>query len=1498
MSSTAAARTPGSSMISQSARSVLTSARGNASRPAVNICIVTHLDGFRGAAHAFRLDLDLREQLVTLCEQEGWAVEGDGRFPGGPVLLHGASDFILSDDELPRLPIDSETRLAGAAEVLDRLVATLSDPMKDSQSVLALETFVHNGRPNTWFLDQSVKRNIWKTLCDRPVPTTALEWEALLAAFMAVLECAEAQDIFNAEVQGRTSCRSAELALLALETAPTRLGASYACAFLRQALLAGPKGLAAVYRAELQLRKSGECEDISFSRSLVQVAMDDNSDALQLLNDTLAHCDEVGGEAVERFKRELEIEAQAAVAGDVLGSLLDELSPHERLGTVLRFAATSESRLFSGSAGLIAAQAAREEALHGEMKELRKRLELERDRLHQARLEIRRLATALTMVADFVKVVPTILQEGLVQLLKAPLGGAIRWRKKHTPLHIAADYNRPDIMPLLVALKVDPHTKDSKSRTALDIANNRKYAACADALRGFEKHGSRVDEMPESFNVLMEDVTSRSATFCAGVQRCLARWRWKSVGRQRLLSVDARTERGYSEVELPGRAFGPQSMQRSRIISTATAASDEDDERGLAALDDEKVELYRRLLETLGEEQLMKRLRSPPELGGLALDEAEVKLAMEKIRLPKTEERPKEEAAEAEPASAHGKGPAPKGKGKGPGAAPAAPKGGGKGKGKANQVEPSKKEFKPPKRMKPMWWNRVILDPSQQSRQNIWQHVPDYLERLHSTKFSELFAQLQPTHQAAAPSDATKKEAGPQLLRVIKDRNLILAKEIAFKPLPRPQVIADALMQLDGVVLTRERLLALHEHACPSDELMILMKEAREASPDTPWALAESYLWEVGQVPFFKARLKCFLCIQSYHESLGPITEDLSRITRVCQDLRASAVLREYLGCILACGNYLNGGTNRGRADGFEIEQLGKLHLVKDNSGKDLRYFLGTELSPGGVFADIGERLFRDLTAFTALIKRRSVKTSEGADLVTKQVGGSVEDLESVVRHTQKDFEEQEELLNACLQTADLDPADPLRMDMPWRFEEAREAIDRASSLVEATKAEYRRVQAHFSCTAKCDEFFLLWDEALLPADVLAFQTKVKTVTPNLTLDRSVAYEHFVSLWDFSDKKEKMRQRRKAEEAEKEKEKEGAAAAATTSAARPPAAAGKARQQRREPRQAGERTINYDVSTTKRKAPLVPPTASPPPETASDVSSVAEDAAVPVSADDEGPPPAAPASITITMPDAKGREQTAAETAESQEPKQQQQQRPVVPPLSESPSKTLEASALQLKRETIPKRESISFMQQESLPKRQRQGSLGAGVGDEDQTFMRTTSSSGGKLNVRMSRFAARNRRISSLCSSSSDDDTPIYQPVKTAPKAPALPMRSIAIPTLALPSVSQAAAASGPGSARQSARLSARAGRQQSVAATLCQQNLTSRISRAVGQARCQSVFASKKSEEIGSRSTGDGTPVGVAALLKTLVPTTEAEDEAAESHRSAAASTSKRESAPLLRD
>jgi len=379
-----------------------------------------------------------------------------------------------------------------------------------------------------------------------------------------------------------------------------------------------------------------------------------------------------------------------------------------------------------------------------------------------------------------------------------------------------------------------------------------------------------------------------------------------------------------------------------------------------------------------------------------------------------------------------------------------------------------------------------------------------------------------------------KEDTGPkevkkvELLMVVKDPSARLQKELAFKPLPKPAELSEAILRLDATVLGGGRAKAILENACPTPEQLSEMQAAREENPGIPWATCEAYMWEVSQIPFARARLHCVTFLAEYEEHLSPVKDSLKEFEEVCQELRSSAGMREYLACVLACGNYLNGGTNRGQADGFDLDFFSKIDLVKDqiDPKKDLRYFIAEQLSPGGVFAEAGEHVMRDVGKLSAIIRRRLIKTSEGGDTVAKQLrgGGSVEDLESRVRLLQKEFEESEELLQACLQGGDVDPADALCLEVPEKYDEARKIFDKTNLLLQSTKAEYKKVQVHFSATqTKSSDFFLLWDDAFFPKDVLIQPTKCRTITPEFCQDRGATYEHFYTLWDFKKKEDKAK---------------------------------------------------------------------------------------------------------------------------------------------------------------------------------------------------------------------------------------------------------------------------------------------------------------------------------------------------------------------------------------
>mmetsp|Transcript_12751 Transcript_12751/g.31697 ORF Transcript_12751/g.31697 Transcript_12751/m.31697 type:complete len:1262 (+) Transcript_12751:44-3829(+) len=1060
----------------------------------VQVCVLTALDGFAGEKHPFFPDQDLPTQVGQLCTSKQWCLD-TGQKCQVPVILHGATDFIVTQEELLTLPAGEETRLSDAAFVFNKVWEDLN---RDPDAIGPLEVVAHNARPGSFFLQQAVQKGVLERVVERH-PVSSRQWEAVLGCMCCLLDHDDCRDWLQGMIESAMSTRVTEIALQAFDEAQTPLAASFGASLLRVVLSFGEDGLNSIYRAEADLRAVGLV--ISFARTVVNAAVRGEADALQLINDALAQCN---GPSLQRFEREVTIEVKAIAANDpIVTRLLTAMPAAERCVVAIRFAADSEMRIRSGAAAVAAAQSTREQALWEEVAELRARLKNEETRSQRALNEVRRLNWSLRELVKFAEISPATLRESVQEAVVVGWSG-ITWHRQYTALHVAAELGRSELLPLLLSLGADPSEKDYKDRTALDVARQRGHPACIVALEQAAEQGTQ--EM--SFEPPSEGL-------CVGLRKWLAlvNWRRKN-GLKRL-------QRPPSEA---GIELGGTTVIGGTVMTVGgTVMMDESEEApaetGLEAMDNDKLNRFARLLNNLSEDLVAKRLRAPPSLGGLSLTEDEVKVAMDRVAKIAQVLKAEEEPAPAAPA---------KGKGKGKGAPPP-PKSKGKGKGAAHASSTGKKKFQPSKSMKPLWWNKYSIDPGKTTK-TVWDNVPDFLEQLTETSFVDLFSKgdgqggavrnrlrtedVMPLSARERRGTVTSAPDLPTAIRIVKDPQLVVAKEAAMKALPKPVDVAQAIYRLDAAVLTKDRIQRIRDHACPSREQLAEMKAARAANPTAPWALPESYMWEVGQIPLYQPRLQCFMCLQSYEENLAPVQSTVCEIIKACQDVRSSAAVREFLGCVLACGNYLNGGTNRGQADGFDLEQLAKLHLVKDNEGRDLRYFISAQLSPGGQFESCGPQLFEDLAALLQLVKRRVARTSEGTDVASKQLRASMEDLDQAVRNLRKEFDETDELLRGCLQE-DLDPTDPMRFELPQEFQRAKVAFENTKMLLESAKAEYKQVQTHFVADKMpSEQFFLLWDEALLPGDILALPAKA-AVARRICVDGPVHYKEFVDLWDW-----------------------------------------------------------------------------------------------------------------------------------------------------------------------------------------------------------------------------------------------------------------------------------------------------------------------------------------------------------------------------------------------
>jgi hypothetical protein len=99
------------------------------------------------------------------------------------------------------------------------------------------------------------------------------------------------------------------------------------------------------------------------------------------------------------------------------------------------------------------------------------------------------------------------------------------------------------------------------------------------------------------------------------------------------------------------------------------------------------------------------------------------------------------------------------------------------------------------------------------------------------------------------------------------------------------------------------------------------------ASLDKP----EQLLLTLESIPEIQSRLSCWTFSLGFKQELDEVEKPIETISKACIQIRESNLLKLLFSLALSIGNYLNGGTNRGRADGFDLSILLKFDDLKSN---------------------------------------------------------------------------------------------------------------------------------------------------------------------------------------------------------------------------------------------------------------------------------------------------------------------------------------------------------------------------------------------------------------------------------------------------------------------------------------------------------------------------------------------------------------------------------------
>lgn len=197
----------------------------------------------------------------------------------------------------------------------------------------------------------------------------------------------------------------------------------------------------------------------------------------------------------------------------------------------------------------------------------------------------------------------------------------------------------------------------------------------------------------------------------------------------------------------------------------------------------------------------------------------------------------------------------------------------------------------------------------------------------------------------------------------------------------------------------------------PSKEELNKMKETltKKRKQHQSLALADRFLWEMGQVPRYEQRLKCLCTIRSFQDRCSEIRPGILAISRASHALGNSKRLNQFLAIILAVGNILNEGKRLGNCYGFTISSLDQISSVRSTIRPDrnLLHFLVETI----------ERKWPDLLK----LKREMNTVLEAAKVDRQQLEKELFSLETAVLELVEELTYYQEMFNRKKETNKLE---------------------------------------------------------------------------------------------------------------------------------------------------------------------------------------------------------------------------------------------------------------------------------------------------------------------------------------------------------------------------------------------------------------------------------------------------------------------------------------------
>jgi len=242
------------------------------------------------------------------------------------------------------------------------------------------------------------------------------------------------------------------------------------------------------------------------------------------------------------------------------------------------------------------------------------------------------------------------------------------------------------------------------------------------------------------------------------------------------------------------------------------------------------------------------------------------------------------------------------------------------------------KKEKPRVPMKALFWE--VIQP-RDIKDTIWDKLDDTKVKLNLDKFEEKFSQVKKEPKKEPEKKGPAKKEKKTFLEADRTRmiNIVLNK-IRLEALD----ISDAIEQYDLAVLTQD----ICDLLLPIMPNEAEIKEVATFNGDVlnDLALCDQFVLIISGIIGYKERVKAILFQYNYLEDYLTITKEIKRVFKVFTFMKEDKNLQRLFEIMLALGNYMNGGSFRGGAFGFNLASLGKFNDTKSNGYTFIDYLV------------------------------------------------------------------------------------------------------------------------------------------------------------------------------------------------------------------------------------------------------------------------------------------------------------------------------------------------------------------------------------------------------------------------------------------------------------------------------------------------------------------------------------------------------------------------------